>query len=119
MDDLTQTLLSFINNPENKEKIEKIKESFMNTKSEEGTVETKENVNKGESVTQSVSPDTLKTISKIVPLISSVKKEDSSTKFLSALRPLLSEKRQLKLDESVKILKMIKILPLLKDKGLL
>ncbi len=119
MDDLTQTLLNFINNPENKEKIEKIKESFMNTKPEKEQVETKENVNRGEAVKSSISPDTLKTISKIIPLISSIKKEDESTKFLSALRPLLSKKRRLKLDESVKILHLIKILPLLKDKGLL
>ncbi len=119
MDDLAQTLLSFINNPANKEKIEKIKENFMNAKSEQEATEIKKDISPNESATPNISPDTLKTISKIIPLISSAKKEDSSTKFLAALRPLLSEKRRLKLDESVKIMQMIKILPLLKDKGLL
>ena len=31
MDDLSQVLLNFINNPENKEKIQEIKEKFMNS----------------------------------------------------------------------------------------
>ena len=119
MDDLTQTLLNFINNPENKEKIEKIKENFMHTKPEQEVTKTEKGINQNESATPNIPPDTLKTISKIIPLISSAKKEDSSTKFLAALRPLLSEKRRLKLDESVKIMQMIKILPLLIDKGLL
>ena len=43
---------------------------------------------------------------------------DKNTKFLGALRPLLSEKRQKKLDESMKMMQMMKVLPLLKDQGI-
>ena len=63
--------------------------------------------------------ETLSTIMKIMPIISSINKEDKNTKFLSALRPLLSDKRQAKLDESVKMMQMIKVLPLLKGQGIL
>lgn len=125
MDDLTQTLLSFINNPENKEKIQKIKEEFMSSKSSK--VEEKEKTGNSKNLNDSnnsnnglppISPEMLSTISKVMPLIASAKKEDTSTRFLSALRPLLNEKRKLKLDESVKIMHLIKILPMLKNNGI-
>ena len=53
------------------------------------------------------------------PLLSTVKKEDDATRFLAALRPLLSEPRQKKLDEAGRILRLLRILPLLRDSGLL
>ena len=118
MDDLSQVLLNFINNPENKEKIQEIKEKFMNgsTDSKKEDVESKNEI---DTNNLKISPDALKLLGKIMPLISSAKKDDSSTKFLTALRPLLNEKRKHKLDESMKIMQMIKILPMLKESGLI
>jgi hypothetical protein len=118
MDDLSQVLLNFINNPENKEKIQEIKEKFMN--STQNSQEEAENTKNKENLQASqISPDALKILSKVMPLISSAKKDDSSTRFLSALRPLLNEKRKHKLDESMKIMQMIKIIPMLKESGLI
>ena len=53
------------------------------------------------------------------PLLTTVNQEDNATRFLTALRPLLSEARQKKLDEAGRILKLLRLLPLLKDCGLL
>ena len=41
-------------------------------------------------------------------------KEDDNTRFISALRPLLSEDRRKKADEAMKFLKLMEMLPLLK-----
>ena len=53
------------------------------------------------------------------PLLASANREDDSTRLLAALRPLLGEARQKKLDEASKILKLLHLLPLLKDSGVL
>lgn len=66
----------------------------------------------------SITPEMLQAVGKIAPLLSSVNREDDSTRLLHALRPLLSHSRQKKLDEAVKILQMMRLLPLLKDSGL-
>ncbi|MCH5354117.1 MAG: hypothetical protein J1E06_11735 [Acutalibacter sp.] len=65
-----------------------------------------------------ITPELLQTVSRLAPLLSQVNREDDSTRLLQALRPLLSEKRQKKLDEAVKILQMMRLMPLLKDSGL-
>ena len=65
-----------------------------------------------------VTPELLQTVSRLAPLLSQVNREDDSTRLLQALRPLLSERRQRKLDEAVKILQMMRLMPLLKDSGL-
>ena len=65
-----------------------------------------------------VTPELLQTVSRLAPLLSQINREDDSTRLLQALRPLLSDKRQKKLDEAVKILQMMRLMPLLKDSGL-
>lgn len=65
-----------------------------------------------------VTPELLQTVTRLAPLLSQVNREDDSTRLLHALRPLLSEKRRKKLDEAIKILQMMRLMPLLKDSGL-
>lgn len=45
-------------------------------------------------------------------------KTDERTKLLLALKPHISEKRRERVDNAVKILKLLDMLPLLKDSGL-
>lgn len=45
--------------------------------------------------------------------------DDKRTTLLKALKPMLSEERQQKADEAIKILKIIQIIPLLRESGLL
>ena len=45
-------------------------------------------------------------------------RDDERTRFIAALRPLLSEKRRHRADEALKMMQLFEILPLLKDSGL-
>ncbi len=66
-----------------------------------------------------VSPEMLNMIMKIAPLLGTINQEDNNTRLLNALRPLLKSERQKKLDEAIKIMRMLKFLPLLKEQGIL
>ena len=63
--------------------------------------------------------DMLQTVMKLAPLLSSLNQEDDSTRFLHALRPMLSNERQTKLDQASKILQLMRMLPLLRSQGIL
>ena len=60
-------------------------------------------------------------ISKIMGLMSAFnnQKNDRRTELLLALKPHLSEERRERVDKAVKILKIVSILPALKEQGLL
>ncbi len=62
--------------------------------------------------------DMLKTITRLAPVMRSVKSDDETTLLLNSLRPFLSPEKQHKLDQAEKMIKFIKIIPLLKDNGL-
>lgn len=70
------------------------------------------------SVDGMMSPDTIGTITKIMPILNSLKQEDESTRLLVALRPFLSTEKQRKLDEARKMLQLLRILPMIKNTGL-
>lgn len=61
----------------------------------------------------------LRTMMKMAPLLSAFRQEDDSTRLLHALRPMLSPERQKKLDEAIKLIQLMRVLPLLKGSGLL
>nr|WP_319489521.1 hypothetical protein [uncultured Caproiciproducens sp.] len=66
-----------------------------------------------------IDSEALQMMTKIAPLLSSFRQEDDSTRFLHALRPMLGEERQKKLDESIKLLQLMRMLPLLKSSGII
>lgn len=70
------------------------------------------------SAMPSLSPEMLQMATRMAPLLGQINREDDSTRLLRALRPLLSPPRQKKLDEAIKILHMMRLMPLLKDSGL-
>ena len=57
-------------------------------------------------------PD-LRMLTKLAPLLGQMGKEDENTALLRALRPHLKNGREKRLDESVQMLRMMKLLPLL------
>lgn len=63
--------------------------------------------------------ETLGMIAKIAPMLAAVQQEDDSTRLLHALRPLLSEPRQKKLDEAIRLMQLMRALPMLRQSGLL
>lgn len=60
----------------------------------------------------------LGSIAKIAGLLSSSGGSGDDERFLLALRPLLREENRGKIDTAVRLLKLISLLPLLKDSGL-
>lgn len=65
-----------------------------------------------------INDDMLNTITKLAPVMQSVKGDDDTTHLLNALRPFLSREKQQKLDQAEKMIKFIRIIPMLKDNGL-
>lgn len=62
--------------------------------------------------------DTLAMVGRLAPLLGQLNQEDDSTRLLRALRPLLSEPKRKRIDEAVKILQLMRLLPMLRDLGL-
>ena len=62
--------------------------------------------------------DGMQTVMKIMPLLSKLKQEDDTTRLLRAIKPFLSEARQVKLEEAIRLIRIINILPLIKQQGL-
>lgn len=56
---------------------------------------------------------------KAAPLLNAAGQEDDATRLLAALRPLLSESRRKRLDEAGRILRLMRLLPLLRQSGML
>lgn len=63
-------------------------------------------------------PD-LSAISKLAPIIGEFNRHDERADFIAALKPLLSQERRKKADEASKLIKLMSVIPLLKDSGIL
>lgn len=62
-------------------------------------------------------PD-LSMLSKLAPLMGALGKEDDDTRLLQALRPYLHGEREQRLDDTMKMLRLTKLLPLLQEQGI-
>ena len=121
MEDLTEKITDILGDPEMMSTIKNISGLLGSSEKEDNE---KENESSGASGSDdssgfSFSPEMMQMVLKLMPILASIKKEDKYTKFLEALKPLLSEKRRKKLDGSSQILKIIRIVPMLKDQGIL
>ncbi len=77
-----------------------------------GSSQKTENTEQNKSESASIFSD----ISKLGTVFS---EKDERTAFVEAMKPLLSEERQQKADEVIKILRLIRLVPLLRDSGIL
>ena len=71
-----------------------------------------------EAPPQTVPPkndDTMTQLLSLAPMLGSLKQEDDTTRLLDAMRPFLSEERRQKLDKAKRLIKVMKLMPLLKD----
>lgn len=76
----------------------------------------------GEEMPEKPTPDSVGDMTALVGLMSKLKEaggDDDNINFLNALRPLLSDEKKPKIDRAVKMLKLINLLPVLKDSGIL
>lgn len=64
-----------------------------------------------------ISSDMMGAFAKIAPMLGTIQEDDTS-RLLHSLRPFLSEAKQRRLDQAEKMLKILKIMPLIKNSGL-
>ena len=112
MDDLQNKLAGILNDPESMERVRQMAENiFSNGQTTENSPaenETLGNVPSGEDLQKIIS---------VVSMLNS-QKDSKRTHLLNALKPYLSDTRKEKADNAIKILKLLDILPHLKDSGL-
>ena len=124
MDDLAAKLMDLLANKESMDNIKSLS-NIINSDLENSEEKTSSKspgesaFSSKEDVKNDIIPiDAIQTIMKLMPILSSINREDDSTRLLSAVRPLLSTKRQEKLDESMKLMQVFKVFPVLKSQGI-
>ena len=55
----------------------------------------------------------------LAPLMGSFSADDDVSRLFQALKPFLGEEKQRKLEQAQRLMKLIKVIPLIKDSGLL
>lgn len=71
------------------------------------------------NINNGIPTEMMSKIVKLMPLFQQINQEDDVTRLLQALRPFLSEEKCRKLDSAKKMLQMMKIIPLLKEGGII
>ena len=62
--------------------------------------------------------DVMNALARFAPVVSGLSADDDVSRLLSALRPFLSEEKREKLDKAQRLMKLVRIIPLIKDSGL-
>lgn len=112
MDDLSEKLAGILNDPESMERVRKMAESILGEEPEP------QQASPLGDIGSMLGSDELKTIMSLIGKFNS-SGNDPRAQLLSALKPHLSEPRREKVDTAIKLLKIIELLPLIKESGLL
>lgn len=124
MDDLSSKINEILSDPQAMQQIKGLTEmlglSDSSEKQKPIVTENKQSMDmlSGLSALQQ-NNDMLSMMTRLVPLLSDMNKEDDTSRLLLALKPFLSEERKKKLAQAERIIKIMKLLPLLKDTPLL
>ena len=110
MNDLSQTIAELLGDPQTMDKLKALG----------GLIGQPEEAPEPPQVQNTPSGgDALPAVMKLMPLISSFNEDDDSIRLLRAVKPFLSETRQERLEQAIRLLRIIRIVPLLRDEGLL
>lgn len=117
MDDLSSKLSEILNDPDSMEQVRRMAEGLLGDDKPASAPE------KG-ALPPSLSgidlPDGIN-VPKLMSVLSRLKTSgnDPRTQFLAALKPNLSPERQKKVDTAIKLMRLIELLPFLKESGIL
>ncbi len=114
MDDISEKLAGLLNDPDTMDRVRKMAENILGGEQQAAIPQT----NSLDNIGSMLGADELQSIVSIIGRLNQ-SGGDTRTQLLTALKPHLSEPRREKVDTAIKILKMIEVLPLLKDSGLL
>lgn len=135
MDEISEKITQILNNPDSMEMVKNLAGSLISSGDESGNKSTKQSFDGLNNIGDianllnglgekdnaqndlPLSPSQISMFLKVVRILKS-KKDDDKTRLISALKPHLSEKRQKKADTAIKMMKLIDVLPLLKECGL-
>ncbi len=127
MPDIQDKLNQILSNPEALKQVQSLGEQLGLSANQKTNEKAKENASTVTApapapslpqISNAFSPDMLNAVTRLAPLMNSFKGDDDTTRLLHSLRPFLSLERQTKLDKAEKMLKLIRLMPLLKDNGL-
>lgn len=116
MDDLKQKLNELLESPDGMQKLQAAAASLGILK--DSKPESHLTAPAVSADNQSIAKDDISALTKLLPLMENFRKDDQDMLLLKAIRPYLQDTRQSRLDEAIKVMHMLKILPLLKDKGI-
>lgn len=135
MDEISEKITQILNNPDSMEMVKNLAGNLISSGDESGNKSTKQSFDGLNNIGDianllnglgekdnaqndlPLSPSQISMFLKVVRILKS-KKDDDKTRLISALKPHLSEKRQKKADTAIKMMKLIDVLPLLKECGL-
>lgn len=106
MEDLGEKLAEILNDPQSMNRVKQMAESLLGGEKSNEALQA-----------PSVGGEELKMMMNIMSRFKS-QGNDTRTQLLTALKPHLSEPRREKVDTAIKILKLIELLPLIKESGL-
>ena len=109
MEDLNEKLTRLLSSPEGMEKIQSVMAALGGTAPQAEPPPTS---------TPAESGADMATLSRLLPLLGQINRENEDTRLLSALRPYLHGSRAEKLEESMRLMKLMQLLPLLTEGGL-
>lgn len=113
MEDLSEKLTQLLSSPEGMSKIQSAMAALGGMMGEEAPPPAP-----APSPPPSADPGIdMAAISKILPLLGNLNQENEDTRLLAALRPYLHGQRAERLEESMRLLRLMKLLPLLTEGG--
>ena len=116
MDDLSQKLAELLNDPDTMSRVQKMAENILNTDNNKPN-DTPPTADTGSLFSEGIDPIQL---GKIMSIVSRLKSDhnDNRSQLLLALKPHLSAPRREKVDTAIKLLRLIDLLPLLRESGM-
>ncbi len=111
MDDLNQKLAQILNDPESMNRVREMAESILSK-------DNKKSESEDETLFGKLDGSELTGIMSLVSKLNQ-SHDDARTNLLAALKPHLSEPKREKVDTAIKILRLLDLLPLLKESGVL
>lgn len=111
MDDLGQKLAGLLNDPDTMSKVRQMAENILGD-------DQKSTPSNADPFSGLLGAEELQSLISVISRLKSAG-DDPRSRLLNALKPHLSEPRREKVDTAIKILKIIELLPLMKDSGLL
>ncbi len=117
MDDLSEKLAELLNDPDSLNRVREMAENILGDKPQKNECSSPPTADLGSLFGGDIDPSQ---IGKIISVMSRLKSnyDDNRSKLLLALKPHLSEPRREKVDAAIKLLKLIEILPLLRESGM-